>query len=54
VGTLELEVPLSVTKIGICGMAGGGHNGGHDFKMIDVSGKLKSGEVLVIKNDSVE
>lgn len=58
VGTLELEVPLSVTKIGICGMPGGGHNGGHngghDFKIIDVSGKLKAGEVLVIKNDSVE
>lgn len=53
-GTLELEVPVTVTQIGICGMGGGGARGGMDYKIIDVSGRLKAGEVLVIRNDSLE
>ena len=49
----KLDVPLNVTKIGICGMPGGGRDGGFDYVHIDVTGKLKAGKTLIIKDDKV-
>lgn len=50
---LKIDVPLTVTTIGICGMPGGGRNGGFDYVHIDVAGKLKAGKTLIIKDDKV-
>lgn len=51
---LKIQVPVNVTKIGICGMPGGGQEGGFDYVHIDVKGKLKAGKTLVIKDDKVQ
>jgi hypothetical protein len=50
----KIDVPVSVTKIGICGMPGGGKDGGFDYVHIDVAGKLKAGKTLLIKDDKVQ